>query len=74
MTEENEKMPLEAEKTALTPKELSFRWGVSVKTLSTWRGLGKGPRFFYANKEDSSSPRYPIEEVEAREADLRTHT
>ncbi|MBQ8465747.1 MAG: DNA-binding protein [Alphaproteobacteria bacterium] len=69
-----ETLPVDVEKTALTSKELAFRWGVSVKTLSTWRGVGKGPRFFYANPADKSSPRYPIEEVEAYEKDLKTHT
>lgn len=61
-------------KTALTPKELAFRWGVSIKTLSAWRSVGKGPRFFYANPADHSSPRYPIDEVEALEQDLKKHT
>ncbi len=62
------------DKKALKTAELAKRWGVSPSTLATWRMTGHGPRFFYANKENKSSPRYPLEEVLAYENDLKTHT
>lgn len=63
-----------SDKKALKPSELAKRWGIGASTLATWRVVGKGPRFFYANKEDNSSPRYPLEEVESYEKDLQNHT
>lgn len=60
--------------TSISPKTLSKRWDVSVKTLSAWRTAGRGPRFFYANEDDKSSVRYPLKEVEAQEARLHDHT
>lgn len=58
----------------LTPGEVSARLKVSVKTLAAWRALGHGPRFFYANPDNQSSPRYPLSEIVAIEKNLRDHT
>lgn len=33
----------------LTPQEAAKRLKVSVKTLSYWRQVGRGPRFFFAD-------------------------
>ncbi len=60
--------------TSISPKTLSKRWDVSVKTLSAWRTAGRGPKFFYANEDDKSSVRYPLKEVEAQEARLHDHS
>ncbi len=57
----------------LTPKEAAARLKVSEKTLATWRQLGHGPRFFFANPDIQSSPRYPLSEIEAIEKNLLTH-
>ena len=32
-------------KTLLTPSEVSIQLGIAESTLSTWRSLGKGPRY-----------------------------
>ncbi len=61
----------ETEKKNLKPTELAKRLSVSLSTLSTWRMSGKGPKWFYASGD--SCPRYPIEEVEKFEQDLRDH-
>jgi len=29
----------------LTPKELALRWKMSERTLSNWRGQGRGPAY-----------------------------
>lgn len=57
----------------LTPKEAAARLKVSEKTLSAWRQLGQGPRFFFANPDTKTSPRYPSSEIEAIEQKLLTH-
>lgn len=57
----------------LTPKEAAARLKVSEKTLATWRQLGQGPRFFFANPDAQSSPRYPLSEIEAIENKLLNH-
>lgn len=67
-------MPEIKEEVNLTPKEAAARLKVSEKTLSSWRQLGKGPRFFFANPDKKSSPRYPLSEIEAVEQKLLTHS
>lgn len=57
----------------LTPKEVAARLKVNEKTLSYWRQIGQGPRFFFANPDAQSSPRYPLSEIEAVEKKLLTH-
>ena len=44
-------MPEIKEEVNLTPKEAAARLKVSEKTLSAWRQLGQGPRFFFANPD-----------------------
>jgi len=46
-----------AERRYLTEQELANRWGMSPKTLSRWRGLGKGPVFAKFSKKVG----YPID-------------
>lgn len=58
----------------LTPKEAAARLKVDEKTLASWRRVGQGPRFFYANPDAQSSPRYPLSEIEAIESKLLTHS
>lgn len=57
----------------LTPKEVAARLKVDEKTLSAWRRVGRGPRFFYADPVAKSSPRYPLSEIEAIEKQLLEH-
>lgn len=47
------------EKLFLSSKELSVRWGVSVKTLRQWRWQNKGPNFFKISGRAS----YKLEDV-----------
>jgi len=51
------------EKIFLTAKELSFRWGVALKTLRQWRLKNKGPNFF----KISGRAAYKLEDIEAFE-------
>lgn len=44
----------------LTPKMLSRRWGIAENTLERWRGLDKGPRF----AKIGSRVRYRLADVE----------
>lgn len=46
-----------AERRYLSEQELANRWGMSPKTLSRWRGLGKGPVFAKFSKKVG----YPID-------------
>ncbi|MBQ8661217.1 MAG: helix-turn-helix domain-containing protein [Alphaproteobacteria bacterium] len=57
----------------LTPTEAAERLKVSVKTLSYWRQVGRGPRFFFADPVKKKSPRYPLSEIVALEKDLKSH-
>lgn len=57
----------------LTPQEASKRLKVSVKTLSYWRQVGRGPRFFFADPVKKKSPRYPLSEIVALEKNLKSH-
>lgn len=57
----------------LSPTEVSKRLKVSVKTLAAWRARGTGPRFFYANPDEHTSPRYPLSEIVSIEQKLLTH-
>jgi hypothetical protein len=60
--------------TSISAPQLAKRWNISVKTLSSWRTYGGGPKFFYANEANKSSVRYPLKEIEAHEQRLYKHT
>lgn len=46
-----------SERRYLTELELANRWGMSPKTLTRWRGLGKGPVFAKFSKKVA----YPLD-------------
>lgn len=50
--------------THLTTEQLAARWGMHVKSLSNWRVMGKGPRWW---KNGPRKVLYPIAEVLAWE-------
>jgi len=52
----------------LNEKEVAARWGMSVKTLQAWRISGNGPKY----AKLGGKVRYPIESVEAFEAESMT--
>jgi hypothetical protein len=51
------------EKLFLSSKELSIRWGVTLKTLRQWRWKNKGPNF----SKISGHAAYKLEDVKAFE-------
>ncbi|HEX5362377.1 MAG TPA: DNA-binding protein [Fluviicoccus sp.] len=50
----------------LSEKDLSIRWGVSVRTLKAWRAEGIGPKWTVLGK---NTVRYRMEDIAAYEAD-----
>ena len=52
----------------LTQEELAKRWGMSTGTLSNWRSLGKGPKFFKYPTPISKKVRYRLKDVIAFES------
>ena len=54
----------------LTPFELAARWGVTEKSLSNQRHLGKGPRYLKATRRD----RYPLSAIREYEAARMSET
>lgn len=53
----NKQPLLLAERRYLSEFELANRWGMSPKTLTRWRGLGKGPVFAKFSKKVA----YPLD-------------
>jgi hypothetical protein len=53
-------------KKALTPKEVSEAYGISVGTLANWRCRKVGPRYYRINNGDANSRKvlYMVEDID----------